>query len=87
MLESMEGRRATPRLKPPFPAEVGYLGCPTLIANVETLSHVPAISAAAGLVGRAWTGRRARDTALVDHGRGRPPGLLRGAERDPCCAS
>jgi formate dehydrogenase beta subunit len=43
MLESMEGRRAMPRLKPPFPAEVGYLGRPTLIANVETLAHVPAI--------------------------------------------
>jgi NADH:ubiquinone oxidoreductase subunit F (NADH-binding)/NADH:ubiquinone oxidoreductase subunit E len=43
MLESMEGRRAMPRLKPPFPAEVGHLGRPTLIANVETLAHVPAI--------------------------------------------
>ncbi|HLG07530.1 MAG TPA: NADH-ubiquinone oxidoreductase-F iron-sulfur binding region domain-containing protein [Gaiellaceae bacterium] len=43
MLESMEGRRAMPRLKPPFPSEVGYLGRPTLINNVETLAHVPAI--------------------------------------------
>jgi NADH:ubiquinone oxidoreductase subunit F (NADH-binding) len=43
MLESMEGRRAMPRLKPPFPAQVGYLGRPTLINNVETLAHVPAI--------------------------------------------
>src|SRR5262249_25312466 len=37
MLESMEGRRAMPRLKPPFPSQVGYLGRPTLIQNVETL--------------------------------------------------
>jgi NADH:ubiquinone oxidoreductase subunit F (NADH-binding) len=43
MLESMEGRRAMPRLKPPFPSQVGYLGHPTLINNVETLAHVPAI--------------------------------------------
>ena len=43
MLESMEGRRGMPRLRPPFPAEVGFLGRPTLINNVETLAHVPAI--------------------------------------------
>jgi formate dehydrogenase len=43
MLESMEGRRAMPRLKPPFPSQVGYLGRPTLINNVETLAHVPPI--------------------------------------------
>jgi formate dehydrogenase len=43
MLESMEGRRAMPRLKPPFPSQVGYLRRPTLINNVETLAHVPAI--------------------------------------------
>jgi formate dehydrogenase beta subunit len=43
MLESMEGRRGMPRLKPPFPSQVGYLGRPTLINNVETLAHVPTI--------------------------------------------
>ena len=43
MLESMEGRRGMPRLKPPFPSQFGYLGRPTLIHNVETLAHVPAI--------------------------------------------
>jgi formate dehydrogenase len=43
LLESLEGRRGMPRLKPPYPIEVGYLGRPTLINNVETLSHVPAI--------------------------------------------
>jgi formate dehydrogenase len=43
MLESMEGRRGMPRLKPPFPTTHGYLGRPTLINNVETLAHVPAI--------------------------------------------
>jgi formate dehydrogenase beta subunit len=48
MLESMEGRRAMPRLRPPFPAQVGYLGRPTLINNVETLAHIPAILAKGG---------------------------------------
>jgi len=43
MLESMEGRRGMPRLKPPFPSQVGYLGRPTLINNVETLAHVARI--------------------------------------------
>ena len=50
MLESMEGRRAMPRLKPPFPTQRGYLGGPTLINNVETLAHVPAILRGGG----AW---------------------------------
>ena len=43
MLESLEGRRGMPRLRPPFPAESGYLGRPTLINNVETLAQIPAI--------------------------------------------
>src|SRR5687768_8383384 len=51
MLESMEGRRGMPRLKPPFPSQVGYLGRPTLIQNVETLAHIPAILQ---LGGAAW---------------------------------
>ncbi len=48
LLESMEGRRGMPRLRPPFPAQAGYLGRPTLISNVETLSHVPAILRSGG---------------------------------------
>ena len=63
MLESMEGRRAMPRLKPPFPSQVGYLGRPTLINNVETLAHIPAILRNggewwAGLGTRGATGTR-----------------------------
>src|ERR671934_1093619 len=50
MLESMEGRRGMPRLKPPFPSQFGYLGRPTLINNVETLAHVPKIVRG----GEAW---------------------------------
>jgi formate dehydrogenase len=51
MLESMEGRRGMPRLRPPFPAQFGYLGRPTLIDNVETLAHIPAILR---LGGESW---------------------------------
>lgn len=43
LLESLEGKRGYPRIKPPFPAEVGLYGKPTLINNVETLSHIPTI--------------------------------------------
>lgn len=43
MIDSLEGRRGEPRLKPPYPAQVGYLGKPTLVHNVETLANVPHI--------------------------------------------
>jgi NADH-quinone oxidoreductase subunit F len=43
LMESLEGKRGYPRIKPPFPATVGLYGCPTIINNAETLSTVPAI--------------------------------------------
>jgi NADH-quinone oxidoreductase subunit F len=43
MLESLEGKKGWPRLKPPFPAVVGLFGCPTVVNNVETLAAVPSI--------------------------------------------
>ncbi len=43
LMESLEGKRGYPRIKPPFPAIVGLYGCPTIINNVESLSAVPAI--------------------------------------------
>jgi len=45
LLESLEGKRGLPRLKPPFPASVGLYGRPTVINNVETLANIPAIVA------------------------------------------
>ncbi len=50
LLESLEGKRGNPRLKPPFPASVGLFGCPTVINNVETVSNIPSII----LNGAAW---------------------------------
>jgi NADH-quinone oxidoreductase subunit F len=43
LIESLEGKRGQPRLKPPFPANVGLYGCPTIVNNVETLVCVPLI--------------------------------------------
>jgi NADH-quinone oxidoreductase subunit F len=43
LMESLEGKRGYPRIKPPFPAVVGLYGCPTVINNAETLCSVPAI--------------------------------------------
>ncbi len=43
LMGSVEGKRGTPRPRPPFPAESGLWGCPTLINNVETFANVPPI--------------------------------------------
>jgi len=43
LLESLEGKRGNPRLKPPFPASIGLFQSPTVINNVETLSNIPSI--------------------------------------------
>ena len=43
LIESLEGKRAYPRIKPPFPATHGLFGCPTIVNNVETLCCVPYI--------------------------------------------
>jgi NADH-quinone oxidoreductase subunit F len=42
MLNSIEGRRGEPRMKPPFPANAGVFGCPTTVNNLETIAAVPA---------------------------------------------
>ncbi|WP_342637587.1 NADH-quinone oxidoreductase subunit NuoF [Orientia tsutsugamushi] len=43
LLESLEGKKGMPRLKPPFPANIGLYGCPTTINNVESIAVVPTI--------------------------------------------
>jgi NADH-quinone oxidoreductase subunit F len=50
LIESLEGKRAYPRIKPPFPAVHGLFGCPTIVNNVETLACVKHILAR----GAAW---------------------------------
>jgi NADH-quinone oxidoreductase subunit F len=77
MLESMEGRRGIPRLKPPYPAEQGYHDKPTLINNVETYANVPWImrhgAAAFASIGSA-TSKGTKVFALA--GRVRRGGLI-----------
>jgi NADH-quinone oxidoreductase subunit F len=50
LLESLEGKKGLPRLKPPFPANVGLYGCPTTVNNVESIAVVPDIMRRGG----AW---------------------------------
>ena len=54
LIESLEGKRAYPRVKPPFPATHGVFGAPTIVNNVETLACVPPI-----VVARRRSGSRA----------------------------
>jgi len=62
LLEALEGKRGMPRLKPPFPVEVGLWNKPTLIHNVETISCVPGIVLRGGpwfrALGRAEAGTK-----------------------------
>lgn len=50
LIESIEGKAGKPRLKPPFPADIGVFGCPTTVANVETVAVAPDICRKGG----AW---------------------------------
>ncbi len=43
LIESIEGKRGEPRIRPPYPASVGLYGCPTVVNNVETLASIPFI--------------------------------------------
>ncbi len=43
LIESLEGKKGKPRLKPPFPAQYGVFGAPTTVNNVETIAHIPSI--------------------------------------------
>ena len=59
LIESLEGKRAQPRIKPPFPAVAGLYQCPTAVNNVETLCNVPLIVLnGAGVVRRRSARRR-----------------------------
>jgi NADH:ubiquinone oxidoreductase subunit F (NADH-binding) len=59
LLESLEGKRGMPRLKPPFPTEFGFRGKPTLMHNVETAACVPAIVTRGG----SWFREQGRSEA------------------------
>jgi NADH-quinone oxidoreductase subunit F len=64
LMNSLEGRRGQPRVKPPFPAAVGAFGQPTTINNVETLSAVPHIVKNGGEWYRQWGTEKSPGTKL-----------------------
>lgn len=49
LIESLEGKQGKPRLKPPFPADIGVFGCPTTVTNVETVAVSPSICRRGGV--------------------------------------
>lgn len=64
LMNSLEGRRGQPRVKPPFPAAVGAFGMPTTVNNVETLSAVPHIVTNGGAWYRQWGTEKSPGTKL-----------------------
>ena len=64
LLNSLEGRRAEPRIKPPFPAQRGAFGMPTTVNNVETLATVPHIVLNGADWYRQWGTEKSRGTKL-----------------------
>ena len=64
LMNSLEGRRGQPRVKPPFPAAVGAFGMPSTINNVETLSAIPHIVTNGGEWYRQWGSEKSPGTKL-----------------------
>ena len=64
LMNSLEGRRGQPRVKPPFPAAVGAFGMPSTVNNVETLSVVPHIVTHGGQWYRQWGTEKSPGTKL-----------------------
>ncbi len=66
LLESLEGKKGQPRLKPPFPANVGLYGCPTTVNNVESIAVAPTIlRRGAGMVRRHRPPQQHRHQGLL----------------------
>ncbi len=64
LLESLEGKRGYPRLKPPFPAVEGLFRCPTVVNNVETLANLPGIVRHGSKWFRQWGTEKSPGTRL-----------------------
>ncbi|MBO9540838.1 NADH-quinone oxidoreductase subunit NuoF [bacterium] len=65
LLESLEGKKGQPRLKPPFPATHGAFQCPTVVNNVETIATVPWIINNGGAAYAAMGTEKAKGTRLM----------------------
>uniref|UniRef100_A0A0K0EBW6 NADH dehydrogenase [ubiquinone] flavoprotein 1, mitochondrial n=1 Tax=Strongyloides stercoralis TaxID=6248 RepID=A0A0K0EBW6_STRER len=64
LIESIEGKQGKPRLKPPFPADIGVFGCPTTVTNVETVAVAPTICRRGGEWFASFGRERNRGTKL-----------------------
>uniref|UniRef100_A0A0K0DQ33 SLBB domain-containing protein n=1 Tax=Angiostrongylus cantonensis TaxID=6313 RepID=A0A0K0DQ33_ANGCA len=64
LIESLEGKQGKPRLKPPFPADIGLFGCPTTVTNVETVAVAPTICRRGGEWFASFGRERNRGTKL-----------------------
>uniref|UniRef100_A0A1I7XVC2 NADH dehydrogenase [ubiquinone] flavoprotein 1, mitochondrial n=1 Tax=Heterorhabditis bacteriophora TaxID=37862 RepID=A0A1I7XVC2_HETBA len=64
LIESLEGKQGKPRLKPPFPADIGLFGCPTTVTNVETVAVAPSICRRGGEWFASFGRERNRGTKL-----------------------
>ena len=64
LMNSVEGRRGRPRVRPPFPAQAGYMSAPSTVNNVETLSSVPFIVQEGGEAYRQWGTEESAGTKL-----------------------
>jgi NADH-quinone oxidoreductase subunit F len=77
LLESLEGKKGMPRIKPPFPAVVGLFDCPTIVNNVETLTAVPWILEHGGeAYAKIGVGKSTGTKLWCVSGHVRKPGLL-----------
>ena len=77
LLESLEGKRGMPRLKPPYPTESGFRGKPSLIHNVETIACVPAIVHRGGEWFKSLGRTEAGSKLYCISGHVKNPGVLR----------
>ena len=68
LIESLEGKAGKPRLKPPFPADIGVFGCPTTVANVETVAVAPVRRMSGGGEGRRVSGEGRRMSGRGEEG-------------------
>ena len=64
LIESLEGKKGQPRIKPPFPAVYGAFGYPTIVNNVESIAAVVYIAAEGGKAYRAWGSDKSTGTKL-----------------------
>ena len=87
LLNSLEGKRGTPRLKPPFPAVEGLYACPTVVNNMETICAVPPIVLnGADVVPPVGHGEEPGHEAVLGLGPGEEAGQLRDRRSACRCA-